>query len=661
MNTLSPETLKQIKDLVAQGELHEALEGFYGSVWENEARSLQADLAKLDQKENQGVFHQGEYQVELNRISTQIGELMDRVERGEEPLEESKVGLWQKLGESWKVVASVVGGIVLLLTLVINLDKVSDIFEKWGLWGEEERGSTSLFMVDSAYHVLLLPFGAEGRCELESNLYHHKVYERLLELDRAENLNIEVKRQDTISCDAYIPDSVRAYGGKMGADLVVYGNYQERCEWDTTLFNVRYVSLDTTVDESPMGTIGSDRQVLSNRPDQLARSGLDRIADGEITGTVEDVIYWVLGMKAYYKDKYEQALGYWEEIEPEPGRKEYAVLLGYRANCNLFLGKYKETIQDFDRAIELDLNFATAYTNRGNAKLNLGEYEGAIEDYDRAIELDPKYALAYTNRGAMKYYLGENEGAIEDLDLAIELDPKYALSYANRGAVKDGLGDHEGAIEDYDRAIELYPKYALAYSNRGNAKYELGDYEGAIEDYDCAIELYPKDAIAYTNRGAAKYELGDYEGAIEWYLNFVPAYNNRGNAKYGLGDYEGALKDYDRAIELYPKDALSYTNRGATKYELGDYEGAIEDYDCAIELYPKDAIVYINRGAAKDELGDYEGAIEWDPKDALSYTNRGAMKYELGDYEGAIEDYDRAIALDPKFAYAYNNRGGGEV
>ena len=64
--------------------------------------------------------------------------------------------------------------------------------------------------------------------------------------------------------------------------------------------------------------------------------------------------------------------------------------------------------------------------NRGLAKTFLKEYEGAIKDYDKAIELDPNFAPAYHNRGIAKYELKQYSEAIADYDKAIELDPNYA-------------------------------------------------------------------------------------------------------------------------------------------------------------------------------------------------------------------------------------------
>ena len=53
------------------------------------------------------------------------------------------------------------------------------------------------------------------------------------------------------------------------------------------------------------------------------------------------------------------------------------------------------SIGDFNKAIELNQNFAEAYGNRGISYLELGQYQRAIEDHDKAIELDPNHAVAY--------------------------------------------------------------------------------------------------------------------------------------------------------------------------------------------------------------------------------------------------------------------------
>jgi tetratricopeptide (TPR) repeat protein len=200
-----------------------------------------------------------------------------------------------------------------------------------------------------------------------------------------------------------------------------------------------------------------------------------------------------------------------------------------------------------------------AYYNRGNAYGKLKQYKRAIEDYSKAIELDLKFADAYNNRGNAYDELKQYKRAIEDYNKAIELNPTYAMAYYNRGNAYGKLKQHEKAIEDYSKAIELDLKYADAYNNRGNAYGKLKQHEKAIEDYSKAIELNPNDADAYNNRGTAYGELqhqeeaiGDYNKAIERNPNFAHAYANRGITQLQTNeDLDKAIEDFKHARDLF--------------------------------------------------------------------------------------------------------------
>ena len=84
-------------------------------------------------------------------------------------------------------------------------------------------------------------------------------------------------------------------------------------------------------------------------------------------------------------------------------------------------GLYEQAVTEFNKAIELDPEYAMAYNNRGNAYWNRGNFDRAIADYDKAIELDPEYAEAYGNRGFVYYLKGELTKAISDLEKCLEL------------------------------------------------------------------------------------------------------------------------------------------------------------------------------------------------------------------------------------------------
>ena len=81
-----------------------------------------------------------------------------------------------------------------------------------------------------------------------------------------------------------------------------------------------------------------------------------------------------------------------------------------------------------------------AYTNRGVAYNDLKQYERAISDYNKAIELNPNFALAYNNRGWAYYCLKKYQQALKDFDKAIELNPNNTQAKNNRAACLKAMG-----------------------------------------------------------------------------------------------------------------------------------------------------------------------------------------------------------------------------
>ncbi|MCX7704465.1 MAG: tetratricopeptide repeat protein, partial [Planctomycetota bacterium] len=106
----------------------------------------------------------------------------------------------------------------------------------------------------------------------------------------------------------------------------------------------------------------------------------------------------------------------------------------------------QDSIRDvrYSRIRKGSKEIALEWNDKGFAKAERGDYDGAIRDYDRAIELNPEYAEALYNRGVAKSKMGDWAGAIADFDEALELKPKYALAYAGRGEARMAKGDCYG-------------------------------------------------------------------------------------------------------------------------------------------------------------------------------------------------------------------------
>ncbi|MFM6878403.1 MAG: tetratricopeptide repeat protein, partial [Microcystis panniformis] len=168
------------------------------------------------------------------------------------------------------------------------------------------------------------------------------------------------------------------------------------------------------------------------------------------------------------------------------------------------LKRYDEGLAAITQAIDLAPR-AAWYVNRGILYRRQQKYKLASYDYNKAIELNPNFAMAYNNRGVLYDHQQKYELALADFNKAIELNRNFAMAYYNRGGLYQDQKKYELALADYNQAIEINPNYAEAYYNRGLVYYNQQKYELALADYNQTIDINPNDAEAYNNRGGIYY------------------------------------------------------------------------------------------------------------------------------------------------------------
>ena len=183
-----------------------------------------------------------------------------------------------------------------------------------------------------------------------------------------------------------------------------------------------------------------------------------------------------------------------------------------------FLGKkmYDEAIAAYQKAIEIDPQYATAYNDLGVTYYNKKMYDEAIAAYEKAIEINPQYPKAYNNLGLV-YYYGKKmyDEAIAAYEKAIERYPEYAIAYSNLGLAYRKKGMNDEAIGAYEKAVGIDPQYTSAHNGLGIAYYNKKMYDEAISAYQKAIEINANYSVAYSNLALAYYDKGEYDLATE--------------------------------------------------------------------------------------------------------------------------------------------------
>ena len=94
-----------------------------------------------------------------------------------------------------------------------------------------------------------------------------------------------------------------------------------------------------------------------------------------------------------------------------------------KSEINQALGKYKESISDLDKIIELGYEDLNIYNNRGLCKLELKLFSEAKYDFNKAIELNPKDSLSFYHRALAYHYLNKLKESHRDFKSAIYFLP----------------------------------------------------------------------------------------------------------------------------------------------------------------------------------------------------------------------------------------------
>ncbi|OYU44279.1 MAG: glycosyltransferase, partial [Burkholderiales bacterium PBB4] len=149
--------------------------------------------------------------------------------------------------------------------------------------------------------------------------------------------------------------------------------------------------------------------------------------------------------------------------------------------------------------------------DRGVVLFSLGRYEQSIQSLNRAIEINPDLGLAYSNRALAQMRLKLFESALASLQCSVRIDPRQADTHLQLGNVFMKLDQPRRAIESYDRAISLRQEFSKALLHRGIAQMDLLLVDEAMASYQEAIASEPELWSAHYGLALATLLKGDFD------------------------------------------------------------------------------------------------------------------------------------------------------
>ena len=183
------------------------------------------------------------------------------------------------------------------------------------------------------------------------------------------------------------------------------------------------------------------------------------------------------------------------------------------------MGESLASIKKFDTPLEeattQSLDALKAFT-LGEGLRNKGDDMGAVPNYERAIELDPNFALAYARLGTMYGNRTEEQQEIYYKKRAFELKDRVSERerlYIAAHYYTEITGELDKGIQTYELYKQTYPRDSVPPNNLSLEYYNLGDFQKALANGLEAMRLDPNSFFGYSQTASAYRALNRLEEA----------------------------------------------------------------------------------------------------------------------------------------------------
>jgi tetratricopeptide (TPR) repeat protein len=127
--------------------------------------------------------------------------------------------------------------------------------------------------------------------------------------------------------------------------------------------------------------------------------------------------------------------------------------------------KYYKQHREKRICFEKDFSF-DVYFKEGLRLLELRTYSKSLECFNKAIELNSDYALAFYHKGLVLAHLEKYEESIDNFDKAIDLQPNHVESLYNKALSFYELRNYDKGDECLNKVKELNQDFKIYFKPR---------------------------------------------------------------------------------------------------------------------------------------------------------------------------------------------------
>ena len=407
------------------------------------------------------------------------------------------------------------------------------------------------------------------------------------------------------------------------------------------------------------------------------------------------------GLEFYNERAFENAIGiFLRSLKMPIDRKTEALTVYWMAEAMFEVRKYSESVQNFERFLDMDEASETSVYNYANYALAYAafgdeQYKKAAHYFEKFLTGDEKDKNtindAITRLGDSYFVLKQYGQARESYDKIIAQHTKgedYALF--QRGMIQGLQGSPDAKISTLTDVLNQFPNSDYA----DDASFEIAytyflknDGSIAKQDLQAMIEKYPHSSYiprALVTMGLIDYNAGNDDLAVESFKKVIADYSSTDEAKQALKQIEKIYTDkgdaqtfitYAASTPIGNYTAADQENIMYTAannlYLKGDWAGTVQAVNAYLDKFPTKPIynkqVHFIRGQSLINLKRGDEAIadfnvilnDW----TSAYTEKSLIS--MANWEISQKKYNDAIAYLKKletnseykadYSFAINN------
>ncbi|KAL0954123.1 hypothetical protein HGRIS_005265 [Hohenbuehelia grisea] len=314
----------------------------------------------------------------------------------------------------------------------------------------------------------------------------------------------------------------------------------------------------------------------------------------------------------------------------------------------------------------------------GNAAFREKRYRDAVELYTQAIELNNSEPAYLTNRAASYMALKRFRAALNDCQTALALPgstPSPVKTLVRLAKCQFALGQTEPALSTARLALAAEPDNSAAKL----LQRQVADLQGHLANFE--------KARGQKNWGMARLALDRCLSSIEGEGGEVPADWRLWKVELDLakGDLDSASSAANDALRLNPNSPDALAIRGLILFLTGKLPQALQHAQSALRLDPEhpraqklrkrakeverlkeEGNVFFKTGRLQDAIERYTGALEsigenpeeakGGPIRATLLSNRATTLLKLERYEDALADTNASLDLNSSSFKALRTR-----